>query len=97
MWELTLADGDLFPPSCGNPTAVQSTNDKDALGLWNECVFVGFTVYLATVNDIEGNEPSEVYCLPAVTGARCWLDASDERVEHELEVVVGIGARDWGS
>ena len=23
--------------------------DEDALGLWNECVFVDFTVYLATV------------------------------------------------
>ena len=61
MWELTLADGDLFPQDGGNPTAVRSTNDEDALGLWNECVFVGFTVYLATASDIEGNEPSEVY------------------------------------
>ena len=57
MWELTLADDDLFHSSCGSPTAVRSTNDEDALGLWNECVFVGFTVYLATVSDIEGNEP----------------------------------------
>ena len=61
MWELTLADGDLFPASPGIPRPVRSTNDIDALGLWNECVFVDFTVYLATVNDIEGNEPSEVY------------------------------------
>ncbi len=52
MWELTLADGDLFPQDGGNPTAVRSTNDEDALGLWNECVFVDFTVYLATVNEI---------------------------------------------
>ena len=94
MWELTLADADLFPASRGIPTAVPNI---DALGLWNECVYVDFTVYLATVSDIEGNEPSEVYLLPAVTGARCWLDASDQRVEHEFEVVVGIGAQDWGS
>ena len=52
MWELTLADDDLFPSSRGNPTAVRPTNDEDALGLWNECVFVDFTVYLATVNEI---------------------------------------------